>query len=245
MKATFISIAALAATAIAAPFRPQARQLGDISPVNDAVDIVDGTVVEDLGVGEIVDSVVDKRVADIANVAEIANVADIITLVTSLTEGVTSHTGAINKTLAAVQGGEITKDDAAKQVAEQLQGVHFKLTDVVTKLLGAGGLNVADGDVDKVLVLVIALVSEVLATVKALVTILGIRAELISVLHSVFNIVSSLLATLVGLLAGLLPGLVGALSPLLAGLGNGLLAPLLAPVVGLLAALSAPGGIPL
>ncbi|OAQ76382.1 hypothetical protein VFPBJ_08742 [Purpureocillium lilacinum] len=241
MKATFFSIAALAATALAAPFRPEARQIGDINAVGDALEIVDGVAVDDLGVGEIANNVIDTPLKR----ADVANVGDVIILITSLTEGVTTHTGAINKTLAAVQGGELSKDDAAKQVTEQLQGVHFKLTDVVTKLVGAGGLDVSDADLDKVLTLVVALVSEVLATVKALVTILGIRAELISILHSVFNIVSSLLATLVGLLAGLLPGLLAVLSPLLAGLGNGLLAPLLAPIVALLAALSAPGGLPL
>jgi hypothetical protein len=144
-------------------------------------------------------------------------------------------------TLAKVQDGTLSKEDAETDVSKQLQGVHFKLTDLLTKLLGAAGLDIIDGDVDKVLSLVVVLVSEVLFTVKSLLTILGLRPQLASLLHSVLNIVAGLLKVLIGLLTGLLPGLVAALSPLLAGLGNGLLVPLLTPVVGLLAGLSLPG----
>lgn len=135
----------------------------------------------------------------------------------------------------------MNKEDAEADVTKQLQDMHFKLTDILTKVLGSAGLNVANGDVDKVLNLVVVLVSEVLFTVKSLVTILGLRPQLVTLLHSVFNIVAGLLKVLIGLLAGLLPGLVAALSPLLAGLGNGLLVPLLTPIVGLLAGLSLPG----
>lgn len=101
MKATFFSIAALAATALAAPFRPEARQIGDINAVGDALEIVDGVAVDDLGVGEIANNVIDTPLKR----ADVANVGDVIILITSLTEGVTTHTGAISTSkLRGLQG---------------------------------------------------------------------------------------------------------------------------------------------
>lgn len=143
--------------------------------------------------------------------------------------------------MTQVTNGEQSKDDATNDVVQQLANMHYSLTDVVTQLLDGAGLNVASGDVDRVLNLVVTLLSEVLFTVKSVVTILGLRPQLVSLLHSVFSIVASVLTLLVGLLGGLLPGLVAGLSPILAGLGNGLLAPILTPVVALVAGLSSPG----
>lgn len=91
---------------------------------------------------------------------------------------------------------------------------------------------------DRVLALVNILLEELLATVKYLVTVLGLRAPLVSLLHAVFTLVANLLSVLVRLLAGLLPALLGGLTPLLSALGNGLLAPILGPVVDLVNSLA-------
>ncbi|KAK2594318.1 hypothetical protein QQS21_007963 [Conoideocrella luteorostrata] len=231
MKTTFFYLATLAASAFAAPtVNVVARPVGVI---DDAVNIVDDVVANDLSVGQVVDGIVSKR--------EIVSSGELIQLLTGAIKTVKGQTGAINGTLAKVQDGTLNEDDASNNVSKQLQDMHFKLTEVLTKVLGSTGLSVVDGDVDKVLDLVVVLVSEVLCTVKLLLTILGLRSQIASLLHSVFSIVAGLLKVLIGLVTGLLPGLVAALSPLLAGIGSGLLAPLLTPVVGLLAGLSLTG----
>ncbi|KAI1752063.1 hypothetical protein F4782DRAFT_531007 [Xylaria castorea] len=226
MKATFFAIAAFAATAFAAP----------AGGVAGAVQTVDDVVSTDLGVKQITDSISaeSKR-------SSVTDSAGLIEALEGLFSGIQTNTGAINGTLANFQNGKISKQEAQTAASSQVADMKFKLATIVSDLTGAAGLNVSEGDVNKVLNLVVVLLTEVLSTVKALVTILGITPQLTILLKSVFGIVSNLLVVLIGLLAGLLPGLVAALSPLLAGLGNGLLAPLLTPIVALLAALAGPG----
>lgn len=132
----------------------------------------------------------------------------------------------------------MTKAEGTESAMAAIGNMHFKLTDVVTKLTAAAGIPVAGADVDKVLNLVVALLAEVLFTVKTLVTILGLRPQLVSLLHSVFGLLANIITLVLGLVTGLLPGLVAGLSPLLAALGNGLLAPLLTPIVALVAGLA-------
>ncbi|KAI0192950.1 hypothetical protein EV127DRAFT_406374 [Xylaria flabelliformis] len=227
MKATFFAIAAFAATAFAAP----------AGGVAGAVQTVDDVVSTDLGIEQITNRIgagssVKRSVTDSAGLIEALE---------GLFSGIQTNTGAINNTIANFQNGKISKQEAQTAASTQVADMKFKLTTIVTDLTGAAGLNVSEGDVNKVLNLVVVLLTEVLSTVKALVTILGITPQLTVLLKAVFGIVSNLLVVLIGLLAGLLPGLVAALSPLLAGLGNGLLAPLLTPIVALLAALAGPG----
>ncbi|KAI1357687.1 hypothetical protein F5Y08DRAFT_323684 [Xylaria arbuscula] len=224
MKAAFFTIAAFVATAFAAP-----------AGVSDAVHKVDDIVSTDLGVQQITDSLSSS------SKRSITNSGDVVEALEGLFSGIQTKTGALNSTVAGFQNGKLTKQEAQTAAIGDVEDIHFKLSEIVTDLTGAAGLVVAEGDVDKVLNLVVVLLAEVLATVKTLVTILGISPQLTVALKAVFGIVANLLVVLIGLLAGLLPGLVAALSPLLAALGNGLLAPLLTPIVALLAALAGPG----
>ncbi|KAI0548957.1 hypothetical protein F4679DRAFT_548436 [Xylaria curta] len=222
MKATFFAIAAFAATAFAAP----------AGGVAGAVQTVDDVVSTDLGIEQITDRIGARSVTDSAGLIEALE---------GLFTGIQTNTAILDNTVANFQNGKISKQEAQTAASTQVADMKFKLATIVTDLTGAAGLNVSEGDVNKVLNLVVILLTEVLSTVKALVTILGITPQLTVLLKAVFGIVSNLLVVLIGLLAGLLPGLVAALSPLLAGLGNGLLAPLLTPIVALLAALAGPG----
>ena len=233
MKATFFALATMAATAFAAP--APAASTAPTTDVSGAIEELTDLLNTDIGLGQIVDgatSTPTKRANDIKSGA------DLNKLLEGVIGSIKGNTGSINSTMTKVQDGSISKDDATTDALAQLKDMHFKLTDILTKILGAAGLDVASGDIDRTLTLVVALLSEVLFTVKSLVTILGIRAQLVSILHSVFGLLGNILTGLVGLLAGLLPGLVAALTPLLAGLGNGVLAPLLTGVAGLLASLA-------
>ncbi|KAI0203193.1 hypothetical protein F4808DRAFT_458409 [Astrocystis sublimbata] len=227
MKACFFAIAAFAATAFAAP----------AGGVAGALHTVDDVVSNDLGVKQITDSISSGS----KKTSSVTDSAGLIEALEGLFSGVQTNTGAMNATIASFQNGKISKKEAQTAVSKQATNMKFKLSEIVSDLTGAAGLTVAKGDVDKVLNLVVVLLTEVLSTVKAIVTILGITPQLTLLLKSVFGIVANLLVVLIGLLAGLLPGLVAALSPLLAGLGSGLLAPLLTPIVALVAALAGPG----
>ncbi|KAI0973535.1 hypothetical protein F4678DRAFT_459018 [Xylaria arbuscula] len=226
MKATFFAIAAFAATAFAAPS----------GGVTGAVQTIDNVVSTDLGVEQIT-----KAISGDSKKSTITDSGSLVEALEGLFSGIQTNTGALNQTIASFQKGKISNVEAQNAASTQIGDIKFKLAKIVTDLTGAAGLKVSEGDVNKVLNLVVALLTEVLSTVKALVTILGITPQLTILLKSVFGIVSNLLVLLIGLLAGLLPGLVAALSPLLAALGNGLLAPLLTPIVALLAALAGPG----
>ncbi|KAI1295311.1 hypothetical protein F5Y03DRAFT_399290 [Xylaria venustula] len=226
MRATFFAIAAFAATAFAAP----------AGGVADAVQTIDNVVSTDVGVEQIT-----NRISGDSKKSTITDSGSLVELLEGLFSGIQTNTGALNETIASFQKGKISKEEAQNAASTQIGDIKFKLAKIVTDLTGAAGLKVSEGDVNKVLNLVVVLLTEVLSTVKALVTILGITPQLTVLLKSVFGIVSNLLVVLIGLLAGLLPGLVAALSPLLAALGNGLLAPLLTPIVALLAALAGPG----
>lgn len=231
MKFSLVAIATMATAVMAAP--QTMRRDGVSDAVQQLTDLAFGSGDQELGVGEIVDGITSpgKRAEAIH---------DISALQTVLGNGLSNlqeTTGAINSTLAQVQSGAITKDQAVKDVAPQLQAMHFKLTDILKKILDAAGINANPADLDRTLTLVTALLSEVLFTVKSIVTILGIRPQLASILHSLLGLVSNIITALIALLGGLLPGLVTGLAPLLAGLGNSVVAPLLTGVAGLLAGL--------
>jgi hypothetical protein len=140
--------------------------------------------------------------------------------------------------LKKVDSGKVEKPEADSKVVDLVEGIQLDITEIVTSLTGAAGIPVAGADVDRVLVLVQTLVDLLLTTVNTIVTVLGLRPQLVSLLHSVFTLVANVLTLLIGLLGGLLPGLVAGLSPLLAGLGNGVLAPVLTPVVALVAGIA-------
>jgi len=239
MKACFLAIAALAVSAFAAPAVDSSKAVR-AAQVNQAVSQLE-EVVEELGVGQIVDDATSGAGgASGLKAREITSAGGVINLLKGLKSNVITHTGLINETLSKVQGGKLTKAQGIAQVSKQVSAIHFKLTDIVTELTDAASLTVQPGQVDTVLTLVVAVLSEVLATVKSIVLITGLTPQLTSLLHSVFSILAEVLTLLLGLLTALLPGLVAALSPLLAGLGNGLLAPLLTPIVALLASISLP-----
>ncbi|EKJ69895.1 hypothetical protein NXS19_007849 [Fusarium pseudograminearum] len=236
MKATFFSIFALAASAIASPV----AQPAGVNPTPDTQE-VRGAVANLENILKIagVDQVVDEATKGSASKRDISSPAQLISVLQSGASNIKSKTSGFSGIADKVKAGDLTKSEGADKAIPGLEGVNFELTQIVTKLTGAAGLPVADGDVDKVLNLVVVLVSEVLAAVKTIVTVTGLQPQLISVLHSVFQILAKVLTLVIGLVGAILPGLIAALSPLLAGLGTGVLAPLLTPVVALLAGLGA------
>ncbi|RGP60918.1 hypothetical protein FSPOR_10341 [Fusarium sporotrichioides] len=236
MKATFFSLFALAASAIASPVAQPAgvNSSPDTQEVRGAVQSLEN-ILEIVGVNQIV----DESTKGSAIKRDISSPAQLISVLQSGASNIKSKTSGFNGIADKVKAGDLTKSEGADKAIPGLEGVNFELTQIVTKLTGAAGLPVADGDVDKVLNLVVVLVSEVLTAVKTIVTVTGLQPQLISVLHSVFQILAKVLTLVIGLVAAILPGLIAALSPLLAGLGTGVLAPLLTPVVALLAGLGA------
>ncbi|CAH0001935.1 unnamed protein product [Clonostachys byssicola] len=169
-----------------------------------------------------------------------ASVDDVVTLFSGSSQSITSKTTQIDVILKKVQSGETPKSDANPQVLDLVQGIHLDLSTIVSSLTTSAGIPVQKGDVDRLLTVVSALLTVVLANVRAIVTILGVQPELVSILKSVVILVSNIVTLLTGLVAALLPGLIAALSPLLAGLGNGVLTPILAPLATLLAGLAGP-----
>ncbi|CAI6098634.1 hypothetical protein V2G26_001296 [Clonostachys chloroleuca] len=169
-----------------------------------------------------------------------ASVDDIVTLFSGSSESITSKTTQIDTILKQVQSGETPQSEANPQVLDLVQGINLDLSAIVNSLTTSAGIPVQEGDVDRLLTVVNALLTVVLANVRAIVTVLGLQPQLVSILRSVVILVSNIVTLLTGLVAGLLPGLIAALSPLLAGLGNGVLAPILTPLAALLAGLAGP-----
>ncbi|KAL6407956.1 hypothetical protein AUP68_08997 [Ilyonectria robusta] len=237
MKAAFFTtIATMALSAFAAPVTDN-KAVRAAGGASDAVKTADEIITTGLGVKQITDAITTtpgKRQTDIGGLSGLTS-----TLKTLL-ETLQGQSGGFKNIADQVNAGKLTPDQGADAAIPGFQDMHYSLTEVVTSLTGAAGLDVAGGDVDTVLNLVVALVSIVLANVKVIVTVTGLRPQLISLLHSVFSILSSLLVLVIGLVSAILPGLIAALTPLLAGLGNGLLVPVLTPIVALLASLSLP-----
>ncbi|KAM0352996.1 hypothetical protein ACHAPU_001881 [Fusarium lateritium] len=252
MKGTFFSILTIAASAIASPVLQGEKSARSVEQVGGAVKNAEN-IVSEAGVAQIlnevskgaakrdldVDEILAKVHGDIVKRDAVSSPAQLISVLQSGTSNINKKTTGLNSIAEQVEAGDLTKDEAADKSVPTFESVNFELTQIVTKLTGAAGLDVADGDVDKVLSLVVVLVSEVLAAVKTIVTVTGLRPQLISVLHSVFQILTKVLTLVIGLVTAIVPGLIAALTPLLAGLGNGALAPVLTPVVGLLASLGA------
>ncbi|EEU42857.1 uncharacterized protein NECHADRAFT_84146 [Fusarium vanettenii 77-13-4] len=229
MKATFFSVFALAISAIASPV-PQVN--GAVGQVNGVVKSTTDVVTKKVGVKQIVDEATSAKRA-------IADPQILITTLKTTVHKVNGQTTGINEIVEKVKAGALTKDAAATQAVPIFEAVHFELTEVVTKLTGAAGLNVPDVDVDTVLSLVVVLVSDVLTTVKTLITEIGLRPQLISILHSVFTILAKVLTLVIGIVGAIVPGLLAALTPLLAGLSNAVLAPVLTPITAFLAGIAA------
>ncbi|KAM0232061.1 hypothetical protein ACHAPO_008095 [Fusarium lateritium] len=238
MKATFFSLFALAASAIASPVAQPAgvNPTPDTQEVRGAVQNLEN-ILKIAGVDQIVDESTKGSASPIKR--DVSSPAELLSVLQSGASNIKSKTSGFSGIADKVKAGDLTKSEGADKAIPGLEGVNFELTQIVTKLTGAAGLPVADGDVDKVLNLVVVLVSEVLTAIKTIVTVTGLQPQLISVLHSVFQILAKVLTLVIGLVGAILPGLIAALSPLLAGLGTGVLAPLLTPVVALLAGLGA------
>ncbi|KAF5696945.1 hypothetical protein FGLOB1_13140 [Fusarium globosum] len=233
MKATFFSVFALAISAIASPVPGAQKDTRSVEQVNGAIHSAEN-IVDKVGVKQIV----DKTTKSPAKRAAISNPQELITVLKSGVSNINKKTTGLNSIAEKVKAGDLTKDAGATKAIPGFESVHFELTEIVTKLTGAAGLDVADSDVDTVLNLVVVLVSEVLTAVKTIVTVTGLRPQLISILHSVFQILTKVLILVIGLVSTIVPGLIAGLTPLLAGLGNGVLAPVLLPVTGLLASLA-------
>ncbi|KAF4439932.1 hypothetical protein F53441_12433 [Fusarium austroafricanum] len=234
MKATFFSVFALAISAIASPVPQAQTEARSVEQVGGAIHNAEN-IVSKVGGKQIV----DKATKSTVKRAGITDAQQLITVIKSGVSKVNKKTIPLNSIVEQVKAGKLTKDAGATKAIPAFEAMHFELTEIVTKLTGAAGLNVADSDVDTVLNLVVVLVSEVLTAVKTIVTVTGLRPQLISILHSVFQILSKVLVLVIGLVTAIVPGLVAGLTPLLAGLGNGVLAPVLLPITGLLAGLAA------
>ncbi|VUC36486.1 unnamed protein product [Clonostachys rosea] len=169
-----------------------------------------------------------------------ASVDDVVTLFEGSSESITTKTTEITAILNKVQSGETPQSEASPQVLDLVQGINLDLSAIVNSLTTSAGIPVQEGDVDRLLTVVNALLTVVLTNVRAIVTVLGLQPQLVSILRSVVILLSNIVSLLTGLVAGLLPGLIAALSPLLAGLGNGVLAPILTPLAALLAGLAGP-----
>ncbi|KAF4466312.1 hypothetical protein FALBO_6834 [Fusarium albosuccineum] len=234
MKAAFFSVLALAATAFASPI---STPVGDVKQVNGAVKTAEQLVPGSVGVEQIVDEATKTPIKTPIKAPVKRGITDPQQLITTLKGAVhtlNSQTTGINDIVDKVKAGDLTKVAGATKAIPMFEEVQSTLNEVVTKLTGAAGLNVPDVDVDTVLSLVVVLVSQVLNTVKTVISVIGLRPELISILHSVFQILSKLLTLITGLVGAIVPGLVSALTPLLSGLGSSALAPVLTPLSGLL-----------
>ena len=233
MKAVFFSALALATTAFAAPTKSlQLRNVTDVVEV--VTDVVESVPV----VGPVVGGVVEGLPLPVKRAVPV-DVASLVSFLTTAVDGVKSHTAAIETVLDQVTGGQIVPDAAEDLVTPEIKAMEADLAQIVADLTSAAGIDVPAEQVENVLSLVTLLVGQLLANVKAIVTVIGLRPQLIVLLNSVFVLLAKILVLLNGLVLGLLPGLVAALSPLLAGLGNGVLAPIVTPVVALVAALAA------
>ncbi|KAH7033642.1 uncharacterized protein B0I36DRAFT_430817 [Microdochium trichocladiopsis] len=228
MKTTsFLSVVFLAASAIAAPFQAETR---DVDVSARSLEVASGAEV--------------ARSADVDFEKRQGSISDLTGLLGALNGaqgGAIGPLGSLQDIIASVQNGETTPDAGAAAAQPQLEEIEQVLQNLVLQLTGAAGLTVRPSDLKIVLTLVNTLLGQVLTTVNALVLVLGLRPQLNSLLASVLGLVAKVLTLLIGLLAGLLPGLIAGLSPLLAGLGNGLLAPLLTPIIAALVPLQNPG----
>jgi hypothetical protein len=171
-------------------------------------------------------------------VRDVASSGEVLTIVTDLVQKVQGSTDSMNGIVDQVNAGDLSKEDAATSILDELSSIQLNLKNIIVDLTGAAGIPVSGGDVDLVLGQVKILLNLVLTTVNTVVKVLGLSPQLTSLLHSVFSLLAKIVLLLNGILVGLLPGLVAALSPLLAGLGNGLLAPLLTPLVALIAGIA-------
>lgn len=165
---------------------------------------------------------------------------EVIALLEEHVEKMEGHTGSIDETLDKFDSGDISEEDANSELAEILEDLKADLVAIVTALTGAAGLDVADGQLDKVLGLLNTLLTLLLGAVERIVDSLGLGDILSAILKIVFGLLAKILGLLIGLLHGLLPGLLEILTGLLSGLTGGLLKPLLEPVLGLVTGL---GGI--
>ncbi|TQV98389.1 hypothetical protein IF1G_02469 [Cordyceps javanica] len=216
MKAIFFSLAALALTAFAAP------------AVQDGAVLVTTVATENAGS-------IDKR--------ENSGAADIIKALTEGNNNIKDITGSINSTLADVQSGKTSKEEASKQTNDDLQNLLDELAGIFNQVLNKVGIATTKGEFQTILNEAGTLLSEVLSTVKVLLTLLGALPALNSVVQSVLNLLSKILVALtVALGTVIVPGLLAILSPLLAALGAGLVGPILNVVAGLVAGISPPVG---
>lgn len=135
--------------------------------------------------------------------------------------------------MAQVKAGTLSKDKAATTTHAHLLDLQSTLTALLSEILCTVGID--PNDLDKILCLVVALVSEILCSVKYLLTILGVRPLISTILHAVFGLVASILCAVVGLVGKLLPGIIYSLSPLLATVGQGVMAPLTQVIASVLA----------
>lgn len=138
-------------------------------------------------------------------------------------------------TITAFKSGHLSKDEASTQVAHQFELVNIQLSVVLETILGSVGLDVDGANLDKLLGGTTELFSEVLCTVKGVITTLGLSKTLSAVVDAIVCVLGDLtkaLGDVLGkVLPELLPTLVTTLKNLVQKLRTGLLSGLLSPAL--------------
>ncbi len=120
-------------------------------------------------------------------------------------------------------------------MAQQFELVNIKLSVILETILGSVGLDVDGANLDKLLGGTTELFSEVLYTVKGVITTLGLTKTLSAAVNAIVCVLGDLtkaLGVILGkVLPNLLPTLVNTLKTLVQKLRTGLLSGLLSPVL--------------
>ncbi|KAL2109137.1 hypothetical protein VUR80DRAFT_2935 [Thermomyces stellatus] len=263
MKFTGLAFSTLAASVLATPIYYEEGTTTDAaSPVSVTPSAIDpkfvlptGTYSDNQDAGDVpaeVTSIIAQQPAasDVADASPedggektVKTCEEVIALLEEHVDKVQSHTGSINETLEKVESGDVSKEDAIVKIVVILKGLKAELTVIVSALTGAVGVAVNAAQLDKVLLLVKTLLTEIFVVIHKVVEVLGLTDALTGILKIVIELVCRILTLLIGIVGGLLPGLLKILNEVLSGLTGGVLEPILAPVLGLLSALGGLGGL--
>jgi phage-related protein len=239
MKSTFFSVAAMVASAFAAPLQLGGKDVvsGVLHEVDSVTKVADVASANGLvgGVTQVLP--VKRELLKAGGKAgnKIVDSAGLVTILTTSVSSVTAETKIIDELTAKVKSGDITVEEAEKESLVHLTKVKVVLTDIVDNLTGTIHIKVLSGDVDTILSLVIELVTVLFTSVNALVTVLGLTPLLNALLQTVFSLLATVLTLVTGLVSTLVPAVLAALAPILSTV-TGILGPVLTPILGFVTA---------
>ncbi|KAH7152945.1 hypothetical protein EDB81DRAFT_945870 [Dactylonectria macrodidyma] len=238
MKATFFTtVATMALSAFAAPIIGEAKDIvvHQVGGIKDGVSkVANVDVTADVEVGGIT-AVAGKRSVGLSTVG------DLISTLTNLLDDLKAQSSTFQTLAGQVDAGKLTVEQCVDAAVPLVQDTRSLIGEVVTALTGTvtGALDATEGEVTTLVKLVVDIVSVVLANVRTIVNVTGLKPQLTSLLQSVFSILNSLIILVIGLVSAIVPALIAALTPLLATV-TGVLVPVLSPIVSLLASLRLP-----